>query len=62
MPSSSISPTLAVVIVGLIDILILVFGYFVLQQILLSVYIAVLASLIAGLVYVAWSYFSASDV
>jgi len=61
MPSSTVSPKVAVAVISTIDVLILAIGYFILQQILLSVYIAVLASLIGGLLYVAWQYFATSD-
>jgi len=61
MPSSTVSPKVAVAVISIIDVLILAIGYFILQQILLSVYIAVLASLIGGLLYVAWQYFATSD-
>ncbi len=53
----SINKTTIAAVVGVYVVLVLLWGLFIEQQILLSVYIAILGSLIMGLAYVAWQYF-----
>lgn len=58
MPSIN-KTTIAAVIGGYVA-LVLLWGFFIEQQILLAVFIATLGSLIMGLAYVAWQYFGGS--
>jgi hypothetical protein len=57
MPSPPISAKAALAIVGTVVAPILLWGYFVAQQILLSAYLAILGALVAGFLYAAWQYF-----
>lgn len=46
--------------IGVYIVLVLLWGYFVSQQLLLAVSLGVLGALLAGLGYVAWQYFGGS--
>ena len=54
---ASLNKTTFAAVIGVYVVLVLLWGLFIEQQILLSVYIAILGSLITGLAYVAWQYF-----
>ena len=56
----SLNKTTIAAIIGVYVVLVLLWGFFIAQQILLSVYIAILGVLIGGLAYVAWQYFGGS--
>ena len=56
----SINKTTIAAVVGVYVVLVLLWGLFIEQQILLSVCIATLGSIIIGLAYVAWQYFGGS--
>jgi len=56
----SLNKTTIVAVIGVYVALVLLWGLFIEQQILLSVYIAILGSLVMGLAYVAWQYFGGS--
>lgn len=61
MSASPVPTKVAVAAASVIVISIVLVGYFVVQQILLSVYVAVLVSLILGLLYVAWQYVGSAE-
>ncbi|MFC7019556.1 MULTISPECIES: hypothetical protein [Haloarcula] len=60
MPSDTPSRNVALAIVGMFMVAVLLWGYFVAQQLLLSVYIAVLGALVGGFLYVAVQYLGGS--
>jgi len=60
MPSDSISKTTAAALLGAYVAVVLAWGFFVAQQLLLAAFIAVLGSLVAGLLYTTWQYFGGS--
>ena len=57
---SSLNKTTISAIIGVYVVLVLLWGLFIEGQILLSVYLAALGSLLMGLAYVAWQYFGGS--
>jgi hypothetical protein len=57
MPSDKISKKTALTVIGVFVVAVLLWGYFIAQQILLSVFISTFAALLGGLIYVAWQYF-----
>ena len=54
---ASLNKTVVVSVIGVYVVLVLLWGLFIEQQILLSVYIAILGTLVLGLAYVAWQYY-----